>query len=170
IGYEINKNFLQIIENKIGFYDNIYILERKDEKRELPSIDYTPRIQNAEPQIDPQSFNFKGDRLYKVVEIIDENTIKLDTGLNIRFLGVRIEKKEQTIQYLQDYILGEKVFLKFYNNVLEDKNTLTAYVYLKNKIFVNAYLIKYGFASPDFSVNHKYKEKFNQLWSKKQNG
>lgn len=167
IGYEINKDFLEIIKEKIGmkeslpgFHDHILIIERKGEKLELPPVDYTPRIQDAKPQIDPKKFNFKGNRLYKVIEIVDENTIKLDTGLTVKFLGVRISKKEDTIRYLQDYILGKNVFLKFHDNEVINENTVMAYVYLKNKIFVNAYLIKSGLAVPDFSVDHKYKGKF----------
>jgi len=177
IGYEINKDFLEIIKKKIGmkesllsFYENIQIIERKEEKLELPPIDYTPRIQDAKPQIDPQKFKFRGDRLYKVIEIIDEGTIKLNTGLIVKFLGVKIDKKEDTIRYLQDYILGKNVFLKFHGNKVINQNTVMAYVYLKNKIFVNAYLIKSGLGSPDFSTNHKYKDKFIQLWKERQNG
>lgn len=174
IGYEINKDFVEIIKEKmgiknslLGFYD-IHIIERKEEKLELPEINYVPRIKDAKPQIDPKKFNFKGDRLYKVVEVIDENTIKLNTGLLVKFLGVKIDKKEDTIRYLQDYILGRQVFLKFYK--LINEKTVMAYVYLKNKIFVNAYLIKSGLASPDLSVNHKYESKFIQLWKEIENG
>lgn len=177
VGYEINKDFLKIIKEKIGmkenllsFYKNIQIIERKEEKLELPPIDYTPRIQDAKPLIDPQKFKFRGDRLYKVIEIIDESTIKLNTGLIVKFLGVKIDKKEDTIRYLQEYILGKNVFLKFHDNKVINQNTVMAYVYLKNKIFVNAYLIKSGLAVPDFSVNHKYKDKFIQLWKERQNG
>lgn len=178
IGYEINKDFLEIIKEKIGmkesllgFFDNIQIMERK-ERIELPPVDYIPRIQDARPQIDPQKFKFKfkGDRLYKVVEVIDDNKIKLDSGLIVKFLGVKVEKKEDTVRYLKDYIRGKKVFLEFYDNRADSDDTIMAYVYLKNKIFVNAYLIKSGLASPDFSVNHKYKDKFIQIWKEGKNG
>jgi len=177
IGYEINKDFLETIKEKIGmkeslpgFYENIQIIEREEKKLELPPLDYKPGIQDAKPQIDPKKFEFKGDRLYKVIEIIDESTIKLNTGLTVKLSGVKIDKKKDTIKYLQDYVLGKNVFLKFYDNKLIDQNTVMAYVYLKNKIFINAYLIKSGLASPDFSINHKYKDKFIQLWRDKKNG
>ncbi|MFN3134198.1 MAG: DNA methyltransferase [Candidatus Kryptonium sp.] len=177
IGYEINKDFLSIIKEKLGIkgdlfglYDYIQVIERKEGKLELPPIDYTPGIQNARPKIDPKKFKFKGDRLYKVVEIVNEDTIRLNTGLIVKFLGIRINKKEETIQYLRNYILGKNVLLKFYDNGIINENTAIAYVYLKNKIFVNAYLIKSGLAIPDLSVNHKYREKFIQLWKGKQNG
>ncbi len=172
IGYEINRNFLEIIKEKIGIrnslplYANIKIIERKDEKIELPPIDYNPRIQDAKPQIDPKKFRFKGDRLYKVIEIIDECTIKLDTGLVVKFLGVKINKrkKEEAKRYLHEYILGKKVFLRFQDGEFVNCEAVPAYVYLKNRIFINAYLIKSGLGTPDFSVNHRYKDKFLRLW------
>jgi len=177
VGYEINKDFLKIIKEKIGtkesllrFYNSIQIIERKEEKLELPPINYVPRIQDTRPQIDPQKFKFKGDRLYKVVEIVNDNTIKLNTGLIVKFLGIKIHKKEDTIRYLREYILGKNIFLKFHDSKIINENTVNAYVYLKNKIFVNTYLIKSGLAVPDFSVNHKYKDKFIQLWRERQNG
>ena len=80
---------------------------------------------------------------------MNDNTIKLNTGLIVKFLGI---------------------ILKFFDSKIINENTVNAYVYLKNKIFVNAYLIKSGLAAPDFSVNHKYKDKFIQLWKERQNG
>lgn len=175
IGYEINEEFLKIIKEKIGmkdsllgFYNRIEIMKRKEKVTNLPEIDYIPRIQNAKPQIDPKKFKFKGDRLYKVMDVVNENTIKLNTGLVVKFLGVKIDKKDDVIRYLQDYLLGKKIFLKFQDGKVVDENTVMAYVYLKNKIFINAYLIKSGLASPDFSINHKLKNKFIQLWKERQ--
>jgi DNA modification methylase len=174
IGYEINEEFLKIIKEKIGmkeglfrFYDNIQIIERKEKTVELPEIKYIPKIQDAKPKIDPKKFKFKGDRVYKVVKVVNENTIKLNTGLAVKFLGVKINKKQDTARYLQDYIVGKNVFLKFHDDEIIDENTVMAYVYLKNKIFVNAYLIKSGLASPDFTINHKYKDKFFHLWKER---
>ncbi len=170
IGYEINKNFLPIIKEKIGLegkifrnLDKVEIIEREEEEIILPPINYIPRIKDAKPQIDPQKFNFKSDRLFKVIKIINEEVIRVDTGLDVKFLGIIVKKKEETLQYLHQFILGRDIFFKFTSNELMD-NTVTAYVYLKNKIFVNSYLIKSGLAIPDFSIDHKYKEKFIKLW------
>ncbi|MBE0479095.1 site-specific DNA-methyltransferase [Candidatus Aerophobetes bacterium] len=171
IGYEINEAFLDIVEEKMGmkgsfpqFFDNIEVVKRKHKLRELPKVEYVPGIQDAKPKIDPKKFKFKGDRLYRVVEVIGDGAIKLDTGLTVTFLGVKIEKKEDTIRYLEDYIVGKSVFLKFQDNkLLGENDTVSAYVYLKNKIFINSYLIKAGLALPDVSLKHTYKDKFIQL-------
>lgn len=173
IGYEINKNFLEIIKRKIGFKENLFgssnieIIERQEEDLNLPPVNYIPKIKDLKPIVDPKKFNFKGSRLYKVTEILDEETVKIDTGLNVKFLGIKIDKKEEAKQYLQKYVLGKDVFLRFYDPTVEN-GTVKAYVYLKNKIFINAYLIKSGLARPDFSINHRYKEKFAKLWEEYQ--
>jgi len=174
IGYEINKDFLEIIEKKLGISDNtlikpfnIEIIERKENI--IPTENnYLPSIQDAKPQIDPKKFKFEGERLYKVVEIINEETIRLDTGLIVNFLGIKIIKKEETIKYLEKYLLGKNVILKLDPNFIEENN-VKAYVYLQNKIFINAYLIKSGLGIPDLAIQHKYKEKFINLWREIEN-
>ena len=154
IGYEINRNFLKLIKNKIKEKENLQIIERKNTELELPEINYTPTIQDIKPKIDPKKFNFRKETTYRVIEIIDEETIKLDTGLKVKFLGLKINKKEKAIDYLKKYILGKEVFLKFNNkeNQILDQDTILAYVYLKNKIFINKYLLKTGIALPQFVI------------------
>ncbi len=99
--------------------------------------------------------------LHKVTEIIDEQTIRLDDGQRVRFLGVQIDRQDEAMEYLRTRILGKQVLLKEECRV--DHEVISAYIYLKNKIFINAYLIKCGVASPDLSVNHKLRDKFIQL-------
>jgi len=170
IGYEINEEFLEIIKEKLGlkqilpqFKNKVEIIKREDIPP-ISEIDYTPRIKDAKPQIDPKKFNFKRERLYRVTQILNENTIKLDTGLKVRLLGIKVENKSEAIKYLNRYVLKKDIFLQFDNDSVLDKNTVMAYVYLKNKIFVNAYLIKSGIASPDLSMDFKYKKKFIEIY------
>ncbi|MEM3455490.1 MAG: site-specific DNA-methyltransferase [Thermoproteota archaeon] len=177
IGYEINKDFLKIIKEKLEIKNslfewdntNIQIIERENITLNLPPINYIPRIKDSRPQIDPKKLKFQGERLYKVIKILDEETIQLDTGLNVKFLGVIIEDKVSALHYFQNYLLGKYVFLKFDDNTVIDSNTIKAYLYLKNKIFVNAYLIKSALGRPDLSINHRYKEKFLKLWKEGRN-
>jgi endonuclease YncB( thermonuclease family) len=58
-------------------------------------------------------------------------------------------------------ILGKQVLLKEDYDNDHEKNS--AYVYLKNKIFINTYLIKSGMAVADSTVNHKLNKKFIKL-------
>ncbi len=160
IGYEINEKFLDIIKEK--FSENIQIIKRQTSIK-FDEIDYIPRIKNAKPKIDPKKFNFKNDRLYRVIDIIDEHTIKLNTGLYVKLLGVEVIKKKEALEYMKSRILRKEVYLRFDNDAVSDENTVIAYVYLKNKIFVNAYLIKSGIAKADRTREYKYKAKFIEL-------
>ena len=94
---------------------------------------------------------------------MDEKTIRLNIGLLVKFLGVKVIKKEEALKYLKEYLLGKEIFLRFDNGSVLDDETVEAYVYLKNRIFVNAYMIKSGMAVADRSKNYKYKTKFTKL-------
>ncbi|GAB6071729.1 DNA methyltransferase [Venenivibrio stagnispumantis] len=160
IGYEINENFLQIIKNKVN--NNIKVIKRENTPN-IEAIDYIPRIKDAKPQIEQSKLKFGKDHLYKVVEIIDEETLKLNTDLNVKFLGVKIIDKDKALDYFKKYLLKKEVFLKFDSNNVINQNTVEAYVYLKNKIFINAYLIKSGIAKAERIKEHKYKNKFIEI-------
>jgi modification methylase len=167
VGYEINPDFLETIPQKIGgsdrlpFYNAIQIIKPHKKIEELPEIDYTPAIRDAMARHEAPGRRVDPAGLHKVTNIIDANTIELDTGLNVRFLGVAINKRAEAMDYLRRRILGKHVLIK--DDQVMDHNMVSAYVYLKNRIFVNAYLIKVGFGSPDLSIDHRLREKFKTL-------
>ncbi len=170
IGYEVNDSYIDVIKEKIGLvgtlpvaYDNFRIIRQQDCRPIPPAPNYVPRIQDARPQIDPDGFRFSPDRTYTVADVVGPDTLKVDTGLIVRLLGVRVERKEDAVKYLEDKILGKKVYLKFDSGNSAQNGAVPAYVYLKNRIFVNRYLVKSHIASPDTSVHHKFKRKFIQL-------
>jgi modification methylase len=167
VGYEINPDFLEAVPQKIWvndrlpFYSAIQIIKPNKKIEELPEIDYTPAIRDATARREAHGRGVDPAGLHKVTKIIDANTIELDTGLNVRFLGVQINQKTETMDYLRRRILGKHVLIK--DDQVIDHNRVSAYVYLKNRIFVNAYLIKVGFGSPDLSIGHRLREKFIRL-------
>ncbi len=176
IGYEINEDFVPLIRKKLATQyplldsqGKIDIVFRKQEIEPAP-LTYKPAIQDAAPQIDPQKLNFQKNHLYRVTGIRNANTIILDTGLEVQFQGIKIIKEKETLRYLRDYVLKKEVFLKFENGNLNiptqpnnDQPVIRAYVYLKNKIFVNAYLIRSGLAVTDTSQPFRQKNKFLEL-------
>ena len=171
LGCEINKDFLSIIEEKIGIKDklpiftkNIQIIRKNNNIFELPEIDYIPAIQDAKPLLEPGEL--KKETLFKVVQIVSEDKIRLETGQIVKFLGVKIEKEKETIEYLTDKILGKQIIIKNNTEHIYDNN-ISAYIYLKNKIFVNGYLIKSGLGIPDLTIRHKFKEKFITIWKER---
>jgi modification methylase len=167
VGFEINPDFLEAMPQKIGgrdclpFYRQIQIIKPHKRIEELPEIDYTPAIRDAEPRPDGHRPQLSPDRLHKVTQVIDEQTITIDNGARVTFLGVRIDKQAETLDYLRTRVLGKIVFVKDDQAVGADGRA--GYVYLKNRLFINAHLIKSGLGSPDLTVDHKLQKKFIQL-------
>ena len=91
--------------------------------------------------------------------------VVLDNDLRVKLIGVK-EKKErngEAIQFLKEKLKGQKIFIKFDTIKYDNEGNLLGYLYLKNKTFVNAHLIKNKLAQVDSSQNFKYKEKFLDL-------
>ncbi|MEW6687087.1 MAG: site-specific DNA-methyltransferase [Candidatus Edwardsbacteria bacterium] len=156
IGYEINKDFLPVIKSKLKPTDIEIIYQEKlkvnfkDEIKKLPYIFKDPV--KFDKKIDPKKLRF-GSRIdrsdhsremyHTVKEILSPEVLVLDNGLRVRLIGVK-EKKEtngEAIRFLSEKLKGEKVFMK-YDSIKYDKDgNLLCYLYLKNKTFINAYLI-----------------------------
>ncbi|MBC7122441.1 MAG: site-specific DNA-methyltransferase [Pseudothermotoga sp.] len=169
IGYEINKEFLNVMKERIGLENRLFtlgevqILERK-EKIEIDSeCEYEPTIRDANPRIDSKEVSSGKENLHKVVEIVDQETMRLDNGLLVKFLGVKVIEKERTIEYLKRYLLKKSVFVEFEAQNSMRENYVEAYVYTKNKIFVNAHLIKSGLALADRTKEHRFKRRFIEI-------
>ena len=168
IGYEINEDFLKVIKKKIKM-GGLEIFNRKIEiiKRDKPiipdTIDYIPRIKDAKPVIEPDKLKFGKNKLYSVVDVLEDGKLKLDTGLLVKLRGIIITNLDATLSYLREYVLKKKVYLKFDKGYIANENIVEAYVYLKNKIFINAYLIKSGFAIVDKNSDFDLKARFTKL-------
>jgi len=180
IGYEINEEFLPFIKQKLNIDNDIFneyqIIKEKpainfnEEIKKLPYIFKDPH--KFDKKIDPKKLQFgskidmngstKREEYHSVKEIISPELLKIDNDLVVRLIGVK-EKKEvngKAIEFLRLKTKGQKVFLKF-DEIKHDKEKhLMAYVYLKNKTFLNAHLIKSGLAEVDTSYQFKNKERF----------
>jgi DNA modification methylase len=171
-GYEINESFLPMMEDKLGLkgklplYGNIQIIKRDKEIAKLPEIGYIPSIQDARPQADHGEFDFRKNDLPKVARIVDERTLRLSTGQEVSFLGLRITDRNGAREYLQRQVLGKKIILGYDAGVdaagAGTEKKIEAYVYLANKLFINGYLIKSGLAVPDMEIEHRLKHKFGK--------
>jgi len=191
IGYEINPEYLEMIQEKVSGQEDLFgprrdvriekvgrdLAEEADPAAGEPlnahDTGYIPAIQDASPQMDPAAFEDSRETLYKVVEIVDSRTLRLQTGLAVRLVGVICEKTEETMAYLRKRILNKMVLLKntrgkwMPTEQVEESGRngtpIEAYVYLKNRIFVNKYLIQSGLCVADSSVEHKWKEKWRMI-------
>jgi modification methylase len=167
VGYEINEAFLSLIKENLGLKpgvsENIQVITRRTTHLELPGLTYLPRIKEASPPLAPTEFSAPREKLYKVVEILAAGGIRVDSGQTVRFLGIQVLQPEAVRPYLTKNLLGKMVILKFDDDNLKDRPNVEAYVYLKNKIFINAYLIKSGLATADPAISHRLKNKFARL-------
>ncbi len=186
IGYEITADFLPTIKEKLGlmqrtiFEDTVFdIIEQEeididfnDEIKKLPYVFKDPI--RFDKKVDPRKLRF-GSRIdnshsergdyYSVKEIVNPGVLILNNGLKVRLLGVK-EKPEENgdaMQFLKEKTKGQKVFLKFDAVKYDEQNNLLCYLYLKNKTFINAHLIKSGLVDVDTTKDYKYKSKFSLL-------
>lgn len=180
IGYEINKDFLPTIKAKLKTSDIEVIKQEKpkinfkDEIKKLPYIFKDPV--KFDKKIDPKKLKF-GSRIdhsdhsretyHTVREILTPEVIVLDNGIKIRLIGVT-EKRAvngEAVKFLAEKFKGEKVFMKYDSQKYDKDGNLLCYLYLKNKTFINAHLIKNGLANADISMDYKYKSKFTSMRS-----
>ncbi|MCK4825785.1 thermonuclease family protein, partial [bacterium] len=90
---------------------------------------------------------------YQVKEILSINEFKLSNDMKVRLLGVSPIREQETeaIEFLRRKVRGKQVYLKYDVCKHDQQNNLLVYLYLKNKTFINAHLIKHGFARLDSS-------------------
>lgn len=157
VGYEINDGFL----DGIGRPREVQILRRQPGMIRLPPLEYIPRIRDAKPPKDPDKHARRGPVLHRVTDIVDARTLKIESGQKVRLMGIRIGEKAEALRYLKQRVLRKEVSLDPEPDLR--KRSVTAYVRLKNRIFVNAYLIKAGLASPDLAARHRLADKFRAL-------
>ncbi len=127
-----------------------------DKKIDPKKLKFGSKIDNSDHQ---------RETYYAVKEIISPALVVLDNDLKVRLIGIK-EKKEmngQALQFLQKQLKGQKVFLKFDNSKYDSEGNLLCYLYLKNKTFMNAHLIKNKLVDVDTSITFKYKDKFLQM-------
>jgi len=183
VGYEINEEFLPIIKEKLGLKQSTIFQDATFEiiKQAEPKVDFKQEIKKLpyifkdpikfDKKIDPRKLKFgskidnshsERETYYTVKEIISPEILILNNGLKIRLLGVKEnpEKNGDAIQFLRDKTQGQKVFIKFDTTKYDEKNNLLCYLYLWNKTFLNAHLIKNGLADVDVAKDYKYKSKF----------
>lgn len=180
VGYEINKNFKNLIENKItepqgNLFEDKYRLEFIDnydknfDFSSLPYIFKDPHRMDKKTDIKKLKFGSKIDAqdkkrqdLYKVKKVISPQKLELNNGLIITLIGIKEipQYRQQAVKYLEEKFNKRKIFLKYDTLKNADDGTDFCYVFLDNKTFINNHLIRTGYVRPDTNRNYKYKEKF----------
>jgi modification methylase len=184
VGYEINPEFIEIAKHKLNIYQADIAETEYEFLRDSLNSDLNKEIANLpyifkdphrlERKVDPKKLPFgskidknSGEReeYFSVKEIISPELVKLDNGLVVRLIGIKEKKSAngQAIRFMEEKIKGQKVFMKFDSRKYDDNNNLLCYLYLRNKTFINAHLIKEGLADVDTDTDFKYKDKFIKI-------
>lgn len=184
VGYEINSAFLPIIKNRlnvgqsdIASTEYVFLKDgvKTDLNKEIERLPYIFRDPHKlDKKMDPKKLLFgskidkdSGERevYYSVKEVISPKLLKLDNDLAIRLIGVKENEATngQAIRFLIEKTRGQKVFIKFDNQKYDEGNNLLCYLYLQNKTFINAHIIKEGLVDVDSLTDFKYKDKFLNL-------
>jgi DNA modification methylase len=187
IGYEINEDYLPTIREKLGIRQKDIFKEAVVEiiKQEGVTIDFQERISRLpyifkdpikfDKKVDPKKLRFgskisadvdsQREKYYTVKEIISPEVMVLNNGLKVRLLGVKEkpDKNGAAVQFLKAKTRGQKVFMKFDTVKYDKENNLLCYLYLWNKTFLNAHLIKNDLVDVDNSFDYKYKSRFLKL-------
>ncbi|MBW1616405.1 MAG: thermonuclease family protein [Deltaproteobacteria bacterium] len=189
VGYEINPDFAGLIKKKLkgkqgDIFGSSYEFIRQKEKK----INYAKKINNFpyifkdfhkfDKKIDHRKLRFgskienndsnQREKYYSVKEIISPELIKLNNDIVVRLIGVKEAKEasREAIEFLKIKTKSQKVFFKYDENKYDKNRKPLVYLYLKNRTFLNAHLIKHGLASVDLSYNFKNKEKFINYFKK----
>ena len=182
IGYEINRDFRTYYEQKVidnSLLNNSTYNIREDVESYNVNIEeraYTLPYQFHDPlkmnnKVDVKKLQFgskidkeSGDRedFYSVKSVLAPNIVELSNGLVVKLLGV--EPDPSTATQATDYLLtktkGHRVYLRFDEVKYDSHNQLLCYLYLENRTFLNAHLLKEKLAVADTSTPYKYRNKF----------
>ena len=179
IGYELNKDFIPVIREKLCNDDSeqareavVTFCEDKDRDYsydELPYIFHDPHKMDKKVDVKKLQFGSKIDstetkreELFTVKEVLSPEKILLSNGLAIKLLGIKEKSahREEAIDFLTKKFKQRKVFLKYDNIKYDDTETIVCYVYLDNKTFINNHLIRTGFVDVDLDLEYSCKQKF----------
>ena len=184
IGYEINPDFIPFYKSKLNvqqgdFNGTEYLIQSdsvttdsEEQISKLPYIFSDPHKLDKKIDIKKLQFGSKIDKdsgereeYYTVKSVINPYLIELSNNLKIRLIGIK-EKPSingEATNFLIERLKGQKVFMKYDNVKYDNENNLFCYLYLKNKTFINAHLLKAGLAEVDTAIDFKYIGKFKNI-------
>lgn len=196
IGYEINPAFRAVIEEKLGSNESLLqrtkveflsektgVRSKAGWRRNIAKLPYQFKdAVKMERRIDPKKLAFgskidgsgSGRRencFYHVCKIISPNKLVLNNGVTIKLIGVKSAKNKEAdaISFIHEKTKGRKVFLGFDREKYDREGNLLCYLYLENKTFINAHLIKFGFAVADRQTKHRHSNRFFKYQQERSN-
>ncbi|MEW6702244.1 MAG: thermonuclease family protein, partial [Bacteroidota bacterium] len=111
--------------------------------------------------------------LFKVKYVESVKTIVLENDLRVNLIGIdpypsnwKILGEDvnyEGIKFLEEKFRNCKIYLKFDQEKYDEDGNLYSYVYLENKTFINAHILKNGFAQVDTKNKYAHFNKFSKI-------
>ena len=186
VGFEINTEFFPVIKEKIGavqqdingttyefLRQKLTAINFEDDILQLPYIFKDPH--KLDKKIDVKKLQFgskidkdsstKREEFFTVKEVISPEKIRLSNDLIVKLIGVKEDPviNGKATDFLVSKLKGKRVYMKYDAIKHDEENNLLCYLYLENKTFINAHLVKNGLVQVNSDFNFKYKEKFLNL-------
>lgn len=186
IGFEINSEFTSVIREKLNVFQKdlegtIYdfVIQPKlnidfcNEIEKLPYVFKDPQTLDKKIDLKKLQFGSKIDKdsrirreeFFSVKQVISPEIIRLSNDLTIKLIGVKENPivNGKATSFLIEKTKGKRVFLKYDDIKYDKENNLLCYLYLENRTFINAHLIKNRLVQVDLDSEFKYKNKFLNL-------
>ena len=186
IGFEINSEFTSVIREKLNVFQKdlegtIYDfviqpklnIDFRNEIEKLPYVFKDPQTLDKKIDLKKLQFGSKIDKdsrirreeFFSVKQVISPEIIRLSNDLTIKLIGVKENPivNGKATSFLIEKTKGKRVFLKYDDIKYDKENNLLCYLYLENRTFINAHLIKNGLVQVDLDSEFKYKNKFLNL-------
>lgn len=185
VGYEINGGYENIIRQKLRAAESASMADAEfmraravpgeDELREkiasLPYVFYdgAPMKRRADPKkfhfgskLDGEGGGSRRENFYRVRAVVGPDKLLLGNGATIRLLGIAPlkQKAAAATAMLREKTRGRTVFLRSDRERRDPEGNPLCYLYLANKTFLNAHLIKAGVAAADRTAAHRHLNKF----------
>ena len=190
IGYEINPAYVSVIKGRLGIRREDVLGDATSEffTQKDRHVDFMRDFQKLpyrfvdplriDKKVDPRKIKFGSKiahdeesvkpELLGVEEVVSPELLRLKSGQMVRLIGVKenASLRAAAIEFLRSRTNRQKVFLRTDTEKMDSQGNFLAYVYLKNKTFLNAHLIKSGLVSVDDGLEYRLRRKFLRLKTK----
>jgi len=174
--FSVTLNFIFILAF-IGIFLNYSL-------REISKKDNSPRKTNIVENITSEVFGEKKEETeFKVSKVVDGDTIHLDSGETVRYIGIdtpELSKQkecfaDESTEKNKELVLGKTVRLEKDISEADRYGRLLRYVYVvppsqdatvRREVFVNEYLVREGYAN---AVTYPPDVKFADLFRQAEN-
>ncbi len=183
IGYEINPQFETLIRTRLAEQAADLSPGPELEFRSSPPLaadDWEAAIERLPYRFhDPHALDVRFDPKHqtygskidgreskpayqRVRRVLAPDTVETQTGLQLRLLGVRAvpERAGQALAFLEKTLKGNPVLIRTDPACPEVEGLPAVYLFLKNKTFINAHLIKRGLATVDQEHDYRHRQRF----------